>query len=291
MSTNKIILGTVQFGLKYGINNTSIKPEFNEIEKILNYAYNNGICMLDTAETYGTAQLEIGKYHNKSNNKFKVITKYNSKRIDLEENFEKRVLKNIEELRISNLYSYMFHTFSDFVANYSKNFDELMICKEKGLIEKIGVSIYTNKELETIIDEYNIDLIQLPFNLLDNVNKRNKLIEKAKSKGIEVHTRSVFLQGLFFMNINNIPHKLFPLKTNLIELHKIANAYKVDINTIALNYVMKQKNIDKVLIGVDNLNQLDNNLNSLNTLLNDEINDSINKINIEAEYLLNPSNW
>jgi aryl-alcohol dehydrogenase-like predicted oxidoreductase len=291
LSKNKIILGTVQFGLKYGINNTSVKPDFNEIEKILNFAYSNGICMLDTAETYGTAQIEIGKYHKKKNNNFKFITKYSSKKSNLDQNIEKRVVNNIKELDVPSLYSYMFHSFSDFINYYSKNVDELVICKEKGLIEKIGVSIYTNKEFEIILDEHNIDLIQLPFNLLDNVNKRNNLIEKAKIKGIEVHTRSVFLQGLFFMNINNIPHKLFPLKTNLIQLHEIANAYKVDINTIALNYVMKQQNIDKVLFGVDNLNQLDNNLNSIDTILNDEIYESINKINIEAEYLLNPSNW
>ena len=291
MSKNKIILGTVQFGLKYGINNTSLKPNFNEIEKILNFAYSNGICMLDTAETYGTAQMEIGKYHKKTNNKFKVITKYSSKKSNLDQNIEKRVVHNIKELDVPSLYSYMFHSFSDFINYYSKNVDELVICKEKGLIEKIGVSIYTNKEFEIILDEHNIDLIQLPFNLLDNVNKRNNLIEKAKSKGIEVHARSVFLQGLFFMNINHIPHKLFPLKTNLMQLQEIANAYKVDINTIALNYVMKQQNIDKVLIGVDNLNQLDKNLNSIDTTLNDEIYESINKIDIEAEYLLNPSNW
>ena len=98
MSNNKIILGTVQFGLKYGINNTSVKPDFNEIEKILNFAYSNGICMLDTAETYGTAQIEIGKYHKKTNNKFKVITKYSSKKSNLDQNIEKRVVNNIKEL-------------------------------------------------------------------------------------------------------------------------------------------------------------------------------------------------
>ena len=291
MSKNNIILGTVQFGLNYGINNNKIKPDSKEIEKILNYSFDTGIEILDTAESYGSSQLEIGKYHKKSNNKFKVITKSNSNFIALDHNIEKRILNNIKELGVSNLYSYMFHSFNDFVNNYVKNIDELMLCKEKGLFEKTGVSIYTNTEFETILDEYNVDLIQLPFNLLDNVNKRKKLIEKAKSRGIEIHTRSVFLQGLFFMQINRIPQKIYPLRNALIKLNQIAKSYNIDINQIALNYVMQQDGIDKVLIGVDNLNQLKTNLNTIDYILNDEIIELVNNIDIEDENLLNPSNW
>jgi aryl-alcohol dehydrogenase-like predicted oxidoreductase len=291
LSINNIILGTVQFGLNYGINNKKVKPNSKEIEKILNFAYDSGVNMLDTAEAYGTSQLEIGKYHKKSNHKFKVITKYHSNFITLDHNIEKRILNNIKELGVSNLYSYMFHSFNDFVNNYKKNIDQLMICKEKGLFEKTGVSIYTNSEFETVLNEYNVDLIQLPFNLLDNVNKRKKLIEKAKIRGIEIHTRSAFLQGLFFMQINSIPQKIYPLRNALIQLNQIAKSYNIDINQIALNYVMQQDGIDKVLIGVDNLNQLKTNLNNIDYILNNEIIELVNKINIEDENLLNPSNW
>ena len=121
MSTyNKLILGTVQFGLNYGINNSIGKPNQATVNQLLDTAFNNNIRFLDTAEAYGNSQEVIGQYHDQSNNKFKVITKFSSARTDLPLTLKDRIKANIETLCIDSLYCYMFHNYEDFKSFYTK---------------------------------------------------------------------------------------------------------------------------------------------------------------------------
>ena len=135
-----------------------------------------------------------------------------------------------------------------------------------------------------------ITLVQLPFNLLDNNNKRGNIIKKAKAKGIEIHTRSAFLQGLFFKNTSEFTVKIKPLEPYLNLLNDLCDEdYKM--NDLALNYVCNQKNIDKVLIGVDNVHQLESNILSEKKNIKKELTNNIEAIDVEETKLLNPSNW
>ncbi|WBX74535.1 aldo/keto reductase [Tenacibaculum pacificus] len=290
MIKNKLILGTVQFGLNYGINNSVGKPSTENIKAILNLAFNNGIELLDTAEAYGNSQERIGEYHQNSTHKFQVITKFSSVVKGLSLNIKERVFQNIKTLQIDSLYGYMFHSFSDF-ENYYPSFEkELISLKKDGVITKIGVSLYSNEEFEKVLEYENISLVQLPFNLLDNEIKRNKILSKAKNKGIEIHTRSAFLQGLFFKQANDLNKNLKPLSSPINKLQNLCSEdYK--INDLALNYVYSQKNISKVLIGVDTIEQLKSNLESINKSISKEQLKVINTINIKETDLLNPSNW
>tara|TARA_B100000965_G_C19593450_1_gene759008 strand:- start:232 stop:1107 length:876 start_codon:yes stop_codon:yes gene_type:complete len=287
----KIILGTVQFGLDYGINNNLGKPSFNDFCKILNFAYSNGIKFLDSAESYGNCHERIGKYHfTYPLNKFNIITKFSPDREDLPKNMVERVKKNIEILKVKNLYCYMFHSFFDFNSLFSKYKDELLLLKKNKLIKKIGVSIHSNHEINEVLKYKEIDLIQVPYNLLDNIKKRNKTFLKAKEMGIEIHTRSVFLQGLFFKEINSLRGNMRVFKKYLQNLNNIILDNNMD--DVALNYAFDNKSIDAVLFGVDNLNHLRTNLKSLlikNGL--DNIFSKINEINFEEESMLNPVNW
>lgn len=289
-ATNKIILGTVQFGLNYGINNTKGKPNGEEIKKIFDLAYENGINMLDTAEAYGDSQETIGEYHMQSKNRFEVITKYSSARVDLPENIANRVEHDLKLLNVSSLFAYMFHSFKDLTTHFEKFKPELLKLKLEGKIKKIGVSIYTNEEAEQVLNYKEIDLVQLPFNLLDNNSQRELAIRKLKDRGIEIHTRSVFLQGLFFMNQESIPAKLLALKPYLQKIKQNTLQYKCSLNDLALNYVLYQKQIDKVLIGVDTAEQLLTNIASSKKELNESMNE-IDSIQVKETELLNPANW
>ena len=249
---SKLILGTVQFGLNYGINNIVGKPSKKNIKSILDSAYNNGIQLLDTAEAYGDSQNKIGEYHNNSTNKFNVITKFSSNAEGFSLNIIERVHNNLKILDVDKLYCYMFHSFDDFENHFENYRKELRLLKKNGIIDNIGVSVYTNNELESVLKFDEISLVQLPFNLLDNDNKRGDILKKAKVKGIEIHTRSVFLQGLFFKKISELGDKIKPLEPYLRSLNDLCDKdYK--INDLALNYVCNKKNIDRVLIGVDNV--------------------------------------
>ena len=287
---SKIILGTVQFGLDYGVNNHKGKPSSNEIKEILDFAFESKIKILDTAEAYGNSQERIGEYLKKSNNKFKIITKYSKLRNDLPSNIIDRVKNNLEILNVDNLYCYMFHNFNDYISFFNLFQEDLLHLKKNGLIDKIGVSLHSNEEISEVLKNGNIDLIQLPFNLLDNSSQRKEILIKAKTKGIEVHTRSVFLQGLFFKAPKDFPSKLQLLIPYIKTLKGIANTSKIDIKTLALKYVINKDYIKQIVIGIDNLTQLEKNLKIFNQEV-DILNEKIDSINVKEELLLNPSYW
>lgn len=285
----KIILGTVQFGLDYGINNKIGKPDNNEVKSILDYASDNKINFLDTAEAYGNSHERIGEYHANSNNKFKVITKFSSSRLDLPKNISQRINHHLKILNIDSIYCYMFHNYDDF-KNYFNLFKlELLDLKSRGIIKKIGVSLHSNHDINDVLKYKDIELIQIPFNLLDNMSKRKKVILKAKKLGVEIHTRSTFLQGLFFKDFDTIEGEISVLKKYLLELRKIVDIN--EINNLALNYVCSNSNIDAVLLGVDNVSQLKNNLSCINDNKFTDIIENIDSINVKEENWLNPANW
>jgi aryl-alcohol dehydrogenase-like predicted oxidoreductase len=291
LQENKIILGTVQFGLNYGINNSIGKPTQNLVNQILDKAFENNILLLDTAEAYGDSQEVIGAYHKQSKNKFKVITKYSSARTDLPVNIKDRIISNLKTLEIERLYCYMFHNYADFKSYYAAFEKEILELKQKGLIQKVGVSVYTNKELEDLLNYDEIDVVQIPFNLLDNTQQRLDVLMKSKAKGIEIHTRSAFLQGLFFKEAKELPFKIQALKPYLEVIQNTAIFNKLTVAELALNYAYQQETINNVLIGVDSVEQLEQNLQALKVEITPNLMAEMNAVKVEEVSLLNPSNW
>lgn len=288
---NKLILGTVQFGLDYGINNHRGKPEESEVFKILDLAFQNSISILDTAEAYGNSHERIGAYHKQSNNRFTIVTKFSSKRTDLPANLTHRIQQNIEVLQVPSLYAYMYHSFSDFETFYPEHKKHFQYLKSQGIIQKFGVSVYTNEEIEKLLAYDTFDLIQIPFNLLDNNSQRLDVLKRAKNKGLEIHTRSVFLQGLFFKELNSYAGALISLKPYVDQLNHLCSEHNMQLKDMALNYCIQQKNIDRVLIGVDTSIQLQENLQSLQYVLHESILHKIDSIMVKNTEMLNPGNW
>ena len=289
MHNNKIILGTAQFGLDYGINNKEGRPTYETIKEILDLAHKKKIIFLDTAEAYGNSHEIIGEYHANSNNKFKVITKFSPLRKDFPNNISERIKHHLKIMNIDSIYCYMFHSYIDFKKYFNLFRLELLELKKKGLINKIGVSLHSNNDMIDVLKNQDIELIQLPYNLFDNKNKREKVILKAKKLGIEIHTRSTFLQGLFFKDLASIEGELSVLKKYLFKLQGIIDP--TEINNLALNYVYSNPNIDAVLIGVDSVNQLKKNISCVETNKYKNTFCNINLINVKEESMLNPSNW
>ena len=286
---SKLILGTVQFGLKYGINNTIGKPKKDEVLSLLKVAYNSGIRVLDTAEAYGNAHQLIGNYHKKQQDcKFKIITKFPH---HIKHNLIKiKVIEYLDLMNVESLDVMMFHSFDSFKSNYNalKTLSEL---KSNGLINNIGVSVYTNTQLESLINEDLITVVQLPFNLLDNFNVRGDLINQLKIKGKVIHTRSAFLQGLFFKKYSDDISIVQALKPHLKTLNEITKKQGCSMEELALSYCINQKNIDNVIIGVDSISQLNANIKAASYEVNKEVVKCVNNITVENLELLNPSLW
>ena len=286
---NKLILGTVQFGLKYGINNTIGKLKKDEVLSLMKVAYNSGIRILDTAEAYGNAHQLIGDFHNKNDNlKFKIITKFPHKiKLSL---IGTKIIEYLDLLHVKTLDVIMFHSFESFQSNY-KALNSLNELKSNGLINNVGVSVYTNAQLESLLNEDLITVVQLPFNLLDNSNVRGDLINRLKEKGKIIHTRSAFLQGLFFKSTNDKNPIVQELKTELELLNQISIGSNCSIEELALSYCINQKNIDNVIIGVDSISQLNANIKASGFQIKENALKTINGIVVKDLELLNPSLW
>lgn len=288
---SKLILGTVQFGKKYGINNSIGRPNKDHVFSILNCAFKNKIRTLDTAEDYGKSQEIIGQFIKRNpQKKFKIISKLSSiKKIKKNQLYD-RVCKSSEIMNVEKLDSFMFHDYKSF-----KKMDflskEIIEVRNLGQIDKIGISLYDNKSINDIIENYPFfDFIQIPFNLFDNESKRKKVIDLSVSKKIKVHVRSVFLQGLFFKKISELDFSLNKLKPYLTILNEILKKNSLKPQELALKYVMSKNFIDKVVIGVDTIEQFKNNIKILSKKIKIPIHE-IEKIDVLEKKLLNPTNW
>lgn len=286
---NKLILGTVQMGLAYGINNTLGKPSFENSCKILSQAFESGIDTLDSAEAYGNAHQVIGDFHRLNPGiKFNVVTKipHNAAFDTIRE----KINIYIDVLNVDFLEVLLFHSFESYQNNKSI-MAVLNDLKKQGKIKHIGVSVYTNSQIESLLLDDNVGVVQMPFNLLDNTSIRGDLMKKLKGKGKIIHTRSAFLQGLFFKEHTD-NHNLFnKLSNELIAIKNMADAEETSISNLALSYCLCQENIDQVLIGVDSVGQLMDNLKALDYKIEPKTIAEIDALKVEDLALLNPSLW
>ena len=282
---NKIILGTVQFGLPYGINNsTGEQVSLTEVEKLLSYSANVGIRTLDTSSAYGNSEQVLGQVIGKCE-KFKIISKFPQGQLAVESAFS----QSLQHLKQEKLYGYLVHHFSFYKDNPSI-WDDFVVLKASGKVEKIGFSLYSPHELEYILTQnIKFDLIQIPYNIFDR--SFDPYFEILKNRQVEIHARSVFLQGLFFRDLEQLPLKLQPLRVYLTKIKEYCSAENITIEELALNFNLHHPHIDGVLIGVETLEQLQENMKSIRTVPNLKADEFIKTINISEKNLLNPVNW
>ena len=274
---SKIVLGTVQFGLQYGVNSAG-RPSEEAVKGILAEAAKGGISTLDTSSAYGNSEEILGECVTPEEN-FKIVSKYPKGETPVKEMFN----ASLKRLKVDSLYGYLLHHFEVYKSN-PKVWDEFIALKNSDKVKKIGFSLYTPEELEFILDnKSSFDLIQVPFNIFDK--KFLPYMKELHDKGVEIHVRSTFLQGLFFKDRNALPEKLKPMKKYLLQLDEFSKASGLSISEIALNYNLQNPYIDGVLIGVDNVEQLQMNLNSVKDTPIDI------EVEVKEQELLNPVNW
>lgn len=259
---SKIALGTVQFGMNYGISNTTGQVSFDEIEKILDFCKSHDIDTLDTAQGYGESEKVLGQFELSP---FKVITKLIG---------AARLETSLENLKLDSVYGLMFHRENECNDQTWKQFESY---KAQGMVKKIGVSVYSPDVLADLINRYPIEIVQFPMNILDQ--RFIPLLRKLKESGIEVHTRSTFLQGLLLME--SIPEYFLPVSD-------IIKAIPYPRLEYALAFGKEQDKVDRMVLGVTKLQDLKE--------IFDAYNKKVDKINysqyaITDEKYINPSMW
>lgn len=276
----KIALGTAQWGMNYGISNSDGIPNNEELKTIINLAKKNQITFLDTASGYGNAEQRIG---NLTNNEFNIITKVGN--INLENSIKNQLTKSLKNLKTESVYGCLFHNVDELLKNPSL-WEEIQTQKKEGLVKKVGYSLYHPHELEKLIQlNYIPELIQIPFNLLDR--RFEPYFKKLKRMKIEIHVRSIFLQGLLlsFEKINQ--NKFLKWKHIWEDYHDWLKTINLSPLEACISHVLHYKEISNVIIGVEHASQLK------------QIILASGKKNIEApktlistdQELINPSSW
>ncbi len=270
----KIALGTAQFGLDYGISNNQGQTSLCEIQNILELCQKRGINTLDTAMAYGNSEENLGKFDIQ---RFKVVSKF----ILENDNIEILLKESLFNLNLPFIYGYLYHRPLE-VAR--ANWEQLQELKSKKYINKVGFSFNTIDEVSFVLDKGFIpDLIQIPFNVFDN--RFEKIARDLKlNYNTEIHSRSTFLQGLFFINPKRLNAYFNSIKFILVDLQ---NKFKNELPVLLMEYVLRQRFIDKMVLGVNNKEQLGSNVKSL---LNFSSGNSLEYISVDDKYII-PSLW
>jgi aryl-alcohol dehydrogenase-like predicted oxidoreductase len=293
----KIALGTVQFGMSYGISNQSGQTKKLEVGRILEYASKEGINMLDTAPSYLRSENVIGELCNNftSSDYWDVITKTpNFKGVNAIGN--KQVEKLIESFELSRdklkqkcMYGLLIHSCDDlFLPGGDKLFYVMEQLKKDGVVKKIGVSLYDSSQIDRVLDNFSIDLVQLPVSILDQRLIKSGHLKKLKKYGVEIHARSVFLQGLLLMPLKNLPLWFKPIFGKLKRFHDKAEELNMTKIQLALGFVQSIDEVDKVVIGVNTIKQLLEIVNAISAQIDT---DEFSHYHIDNSIFTNPSNW
>ncbi len=289
----KLGLGTVQFGLDYGVTNKEGIVSSFEISKILDFAYESGIRVLDTASLYGLSENVLGKCIKPSQN-FKLITKtpkFSNAIGDNDVRFLRETFyKSLSRLKMKSIYGLLVHSADDLLGSCAHLiWNEMLSLKEYGLVKKIGVSVYSPDQLNRILNRFPIDLVQLPINVLDQRFLADRMLERLKERGVEVHARSIFLQGLLLIQLADLSYPLMKIKDILKKYQNYVYSKKSSSLDVSLGFVNHLKEVDHLIVGVCSLNQLDEIINSANTELVKGCN--LKEFACFDEQIVNPSLW
>ena len=252
MDTRKIILGSAQFGNKYGITNFK-KTKISEIQKIILYAKTKGIKTIDTAQDYGKSEKILGKINIKD---FKIITKikFDKKK----QNIEKLIFNSKKNLKNNKIYGVLFHSSKSLLGKYGiQLFDEIIKLKKRKLINKIGISIYSpNEFFELKKKGFKFDIIQIPLSIFDKRFLKNDVLRKIKKTGSEIHARSIFLQGLLLQENKDIPSQFKKWEKSWNNWNYFILKNKFKKTNVCINFVLQNKYINKIIIGFSSLKDI-----------------------------------
>lgn len=253
----KLALGTVQFGMRYGVANSVGQVSEAAAEAILKQASLLGVNMLDTAIAYGSSEEVLGKFAQTDQNIVTKLSAVPETERDLKNWIIGQFDGSLERLRVSRIYGLLLHRPDQLLGPYGAEiYDALAALKARGSVQKIGVSIYSPDELEPLLERYNFDLVQATLSILDRRILETGWAGRLKENGIELHTRSAFLQGLLLMTKDQRPVRFERWKSIWEEWDQWLSDTGLSPLQACLRFAVQQPLVDRVVIGVDSTAQL-----------------------------------
>jgi len=294
----ELCLGTVQFGMNYGIKGQK-QPSVEQAVEMLDYATQNGISTIDTANAYGTAEDVVGTFLAKktiARDKLFIISKFRPNLLDgvATDDYYRIMRENLENtlsrLGTDYLDSYLLHSaryvFSDEIIS------TLNRMKQDGLVKRVGVSVYEPEEAKKCIERPNVEFMQLPYSIFDQRMEKAGVFKEAERDNIQIHSRSAFIQGLILMGEEEVPSFLAKAKPIVNKISLLCQRHGLSRIALAMNYVKQQSRISHLVFGVDSIEQLKEDIRIFQDDIPADTIDDIAKEfrDIEADIVM-PSLW
>jgi aryl-alcohol dehydrogenase-like predicted oxidoreductase len=289
----KLGLGTAQFGSLYGIANRQGQVSQHQIKAIIAMARMRGVDTIDTAIVYGDSESRIGLSDTTS---FRVITKLPP----LPEScgsitawVRSQLNESLRRLNRTSIYGLLLHKPLQLCGVGGAELIKVLTrLKQEGLVSKIGVSIYSPNELESIMSACDIDIVQAPFNLVDKRLLSSGWMERLYLRGVEIHTRSVFLQGLLLMKEDTLPSKFIHWNSLFCGFYDWLSMHKTTALVACLAFPLSFRQISRVIVGVDTIEQFSQLFEAEATALAlIDLGLGFPDMSCNDEHLINPSYW
>ena len=254
----KLAIGTAQFGLDYGIANCAGQLTQEQASKVISLARAEGLDLIDTAVAYGSSEQALG---NLGVGDFQVVTKL-PKRDPAQRNLRywavDQVALSLQRLRLDSIYAVLLHSSEDLIGPDGQSLiDGLSMIKDRGWCKKIGVSIYRPNQLDDIWPYFQPDIVQSPYSILDRRLETSGWASRLKSENVELHVRSIFLQGLLLMPPDGIPTRFSNWNPELEAITDWAQREGVTQAEASIGCALALNSADRVIVGVDGVNQLE----------------------------------
>jgi aryl-alcohol dehydrogenase-like predicted oxidoreductase len=286
---SRLALGSAAFGLDYGISNRRGKVSQEEVSAILAYACSQGIDCIDTSPLYGESEAVLGAaLKNMASEQFKLVSKLPGGATV--GTIDETIAKSLERLGQNSIFGYLIHDFASYRTN-PQLFERIRERQEQGVFRKIGFSLYYPSELDMLLDNaVEFQIIQVPYSLVDR--RFESYFETLSKRGVEIHVRSVFLQGLFFLNPDELPAHFRGIADELRRFHLIVEQDKRQAADVCLGFALSNPSIARVVVGVDSLDNLRmNRVHEKSHSETDPIYEKLEFLSCDDESILIPSAW
>ncbi len=294
---SRMTLGTVQLGLNYGIANTEGKPDREKAYSILDSAIETGVNCLDTASGYGDSEKVIGSWLKEKNidrESLSIVTKFklgDIDRDDVEYNLIGSVERSLVALGTDYVDYLLMHDAAEY-EKYAKQIDgTIKKLMKQGCVKTAGASGYDYKGIKNIIENDMYTAFQIPANILDYRITGTEAEEILKDK--TVFARSVYLQGLFFMNVKELYGNLTEIIPFIKKIRNIADIYELSVAELAMGYVNSLNYVDSLVVGADNPGHVSDNAKLINTpkFTDDMMNEIKSELEGAPDWLFYPWLW
>ncbi|TXH04017.1 MAG: aryl-alcohol dehydrogenase [Nevskiaceae bacterium] len=291
----KIALGTTQFGLNYGITNRKGQLSASEIVDILSYAERAGIRAIDTAAAYGGAEAALGQ-HLARGHRYRIVTKLPGlpngiTPAQVPAWLRRAFDESLARLHAQEIYGLLMHSVTDLLHPELGRavWKEMLALREAGLVKKIGASVYGQIEIDYLLEHLPLDLIQLPISILDQRPLDNGALKKLKASGVEIHARSLLLQGVLALRPDQLPKHLAKLAPTLRNFHTALQSTGLSAVQAAVAFANAVPEIDQAVFGVTSVAELAEITNAAKSVKLPLA--WFKDFSVHDEKLINPSQW